>query len=151
MALKQRIRDEMKAALLGGNRFLGDTLRNLSAAILDEEVKQNKRDDGLSDEAIEKVIAREIKKRRESAAIYRENDRVDLAEPEEKEMAILQAYLPEQMTEVELQQLINEKIVKLGVSDLRSMGQVVGAVKAGAGSKAEGAGVAKLVKQALTK
>ena len=65
MALKQRIRDEMKAALLGGNRFLGDTLRNLNAAILDEEVKQNKRGDGLSDEAIEKVIAREIKKRRE--------------------------------------------------------------------------------------
>ena len=151
MALKQRIRDEMKAALLGGNRFLGDTLRNLNAAILDEEVKQNKRGDGLSDEAIEKVIAREIKKRRESAAIYRENDRVDLAEPEEKEMAILQAYLPEQMTEVELQQLINEKIVKLGVSDLRSMGKVVGAVKAAAGSKADGAVVAKLVKQALTK
>lgn len=151
MALKQRIRDEMKAALLGGNRFLGDTLRNLNAAILDEEVKQNKRGDGLSDEAIEKVIAREIKKRRESAAIYRENDRVDLAEPEEKEMAILQAYLPEQMTEVELQQLINEKIVKLGVSDLRSMGQVVGAVKAAAGGKADGAVVAKLVKQALTK
>ena len=151
MALKQRIRDEMKAALLGGNRFLGDTLRNLNAAILDEEVKQNKRGDGLSDEAIEKVIAREIKKRRESAAIYRENDRVDLAEPEEKEMAILQAYLPEQMTEVELQQLINEKIVKLGVSDLRRMGQVVGAVKAAAGSKADGAVVAKLVKQALTK
>ena len=151
MALKQRIRDEMKAALLGGNRFLGDTLRNLNAAILDEEVKQNKRGDGLSDEAIEKVIAREIKKRRESAAIYRENDRVDLAEPEEKEMAILQAYLPEQMTEVELQQLINEKIVKLGVSDLRSMGQVVGAVKAADGSKADGAVVAKLVKQALTK
>ena len=151
MALKQRIRDEMKAALLGGNRFLGDTLRNLNAAILDEEVKQNKRGDGLSDEAIEKVIAREIKKRRESAAIYRENDRVDLAEPEEKEMAILQAYLPEQMTEVELQQLINEKIVKLGVSDLRSMGQVVGAVKAAAGNKADGAMIANLAKQALTK
>ena len=151
MALKQRIRDEMKAALLGGNRFLGDTLRNLSAAILDEEVKQNKRGDGLSDEAIEKVIAREIKKRRESAAIYRENDRVDLAEPEEKEMAILQAYLPEQMTEVELRQLINEKIVELGASDLRSMGKVVGAVKAAAGNKADGAVIAKLVKQALTK
>jgi len=151
MTLKQRIRDEMKAALLGGNRFLGDTLRNLSAAILDEEVKQNKRDDGLNDEAVEKVIAREIKKRRESAAIYRENDRIDLAEPEEKEMAILQAYLPEQMTEVELRQLINEKIVELGASDLRSMGQVVGAVKAAAGNKADGAVIAKLVKQALTK
>lgn len=151
MALKQRIGDEMKAALLGGNRFLGDTLRNLNAAILDEEVKQNKRNDGLSDEAIEKVIAHEVKKRRESAAIYRENNRVDLAEPEEKEMTILQAYLPEQMTEAELQQLIDEKIVELGVSDLRSMGQVVGAVKAAAGNKADGAMIANLAKQALTK
>ena len=151
MALKQRIRDEMKAALLGGNRFLGDTLRNLNAAILDEEVKQNKRNDGLSDEAIEKVITHEVKKRRESAAIYRENNRVDLAEPEEKEMTILQAYLPEQMTEAELQQLIDEKIVELGVSDLRSMGQVVGAVKAAAGNKADGAMIANLAKQALTK
>ena len=66
-------------------------------------------------------------------------------------MAILQAYLPEQMTEVELRQLINEKIVELGASDLRSMGQVVGAVKAAAGNKADGAVIAKLVKQALTK
>ena len=63
----------------------------------------------------------------------------------------MQAYLPEQMTEAELQQLIDEKIVELGVSDLRSMGQVVGAVKAAAGNKADGAMIANLAKQALTK
>ena len=66
MALKARIKDEMKAALLSGDRFVGETLRNLTAAILDEEVKLGKRDEGLSDEEIEKVVAREVKKRNES-------------------------------------------------------------------------------------
>ena len=86
MALKARIKDEMKAALLSGDRFVGETLRNLTAAILDEEVKLGKRDEGLSDEEIEKVVAREVKKRNESAKIYRDNNRPDLAEPEEREI-----------------------------------------------------------------
>ena len=82
-ALKQRISDEQKAAFLGGNRFRGEVLRDLLAAILNEEVAQMKRDEGLSDEETEKVIAREVKKRIESAQLYRQNDRIDLAEPEE--------------------------------------------------------------------
>lgn len=61
MALKQRINDEMKAALLGGNRFVGETLRNLKAAILNEEVATGKRDPGLTDAEIETVIAKEVK------------------------------------------------------------------------------------------
>ena len=88
MSLKKRIEDEMKAALISGDRFVGETLRNLKAAILNEEVAANKRDEGLSDEEIEKVIAREVKKRDESAKIYRDNNRPELAEPEEKEAEI---------------------------------------------------------------
>lgn len=151
MALKQRIKDEMKAALLGGNRFLGETLRNLNGAILDEEVKQNKRDEGLNDEAIEQVIVREVKKRRESATIYRENNRVDLAENEEKEAEILQAYLPAQLSEDELRKIVEAKITALGAADLRSMGAVIGAVKSEVGNSADGAMIAQIVKQTLTK
>ena len=62
-ALKARITDEMKAALLGGNRFRGDVLRNVKAAILNEEVSLGKRDEGLNDAEVEKVLAREVKKR----------------------------------------------------------------------------------------
>ncbi len=151
MALKQRIKDEMKAALLGGNRFLGETLRNLNGAILDEEVKQNKRDEGLNDEAIEQVIVREVKKRRESATIYRENNRVDLAENEEKEAEILQAYLPAQLSEDELRKIVEAKITALGAADMRSMGAVIGAVKSEVGNSADGAMIAQIVKQTLTK
>lgn len=150
MALKQRINDEMKAALLGGNRFAGETLRNLKAAILNEEVATGKRDEGLSDDEIEKVIAREIKKRNESAKLYRDNDRIDLAEPEEEEVKVLSVYLPEQMSEDDLRALIDKKIAELGASGPQMMGQVIGAVKNTAGNAADGALVARLVKEALS-
>ena len=151
MALKERIADEMKAALLGGNRFAGETLRNLKAAVLNEEVAQGKRESGLSDEEIEKVIAREVKKRTESAKLYRENDRPDLAEPEEQEIEVLSTYLPAQLGEDELRVVIQQKIAELGADGPQMMGQVIGAVKAAVGNTADGAVIAQLVKQELTK
>lgn len=149
MALKEQISDEMKAALLGGNRFVGETLRNLKAAILNEEVAQGKRDEGLSDADIEKVIAREAKKRVESAKVYRDNNRPELAEPEEQELVILQQYLPKQMTEDELRAIVKEKITELGATNPAMMGQIIGAVKQAAGNAADGAVVAQIVKQEL--
>lgn len=150
MALKERIATEMKAALLSGNRFAGETLRGLKAAILDEEVATGKRDQGLTDDEIEKIVTREIKKRRESARIYRENNRVELAEPEEEEVKILQAYLPQQLSEEELQKIIDEKIDTLGVSGMQGMGAVIGAVKSQVGNTADGALIARLAKNRLT-
>lgn len=144
MALKQRINDEMKAALLGGNRFVGETLRNLKAAILNEEVATGRRDEGLADDEIEKVIAREVKKRTESAKIYRDNNRDDLADPEEKEIDILSVYLPQQMGEAELQALVSAKVKELGATGPQMMGQVIGAVKQQAGNTADGALIAAL-------
>lgn len=149
MALKEQILSEMKAALLGGDRFVGETLRGLKAAILNEEVATGKREAGLSDEEIEKVVAREAKKRAESAKLYRENNRPELAEPEEQELEILQRFLPEQMSEDELRTLIKVKIAETGASGPQAMGQVIGAVKKEAGNKADGALVARIVKESL--
>lgn len=149
-ALKQRIADEMKAALLGGDRFVGETLRNLKAAILNEEVAAGKREQGLGDDEIEKVIAREVKKRGESAKLYRDNGRPELAETEEKEAEVLRAYLPEQLSTAELQALVTQKIEELGVSGPAAMGRVIGAVKAVAGNKADGATLANIVKSTLS-
>lgn len=151
MALKERINDEMKAALLGGNRFAGETLRSLKAAVLNEEVATGKRDQGLSDEEVEKVVAREVKKRHESAKIYRDNTRPELAEPEEAEAEILKQFLPEQLSEVELQAVVEQKITELGASGPAAMGQVIGAVKAIVGNKADGAKLAGIVKATLNK
>lgn len=150
MALKERINDEMKAALLGGNRFVGETLRNLKAAVLNEEVATGKRDSGLSDEEIEKVIAREVKKRTESAKLYHDNGREDLAEVEERENAVLKDFLPKQLTEQALLKIIEQAATELGSTGPQAMGQLIGAVKAKVGNSAEGATVARIVKEFLS-
>lgn len=148
--LKQRIEADTKTALLSGDRFGGETLRNLKAAILNEEVAQNKREQGLDDAEIEKVIAREVKKRYESAALYDQNSRDDAAADERREAEILEVYLPEQLSEAELQTVVDAKISQLqAAGDPKKIGQVIGAVKSDVGSKADGAMVAKLVKQSL--
>ena len=113
-ALKARIADEMKAALLGRHRFRGDVLRSLKAAILNEEVSLGKRDEGLSDTEVEKVIAREVKKRKESATLYRANGRAELAESEEKEAAILQEFLPKQLSEDEIRVMVEAAVAEIG-------------------------------------
>lgn len=149
MSLKDTIQNDMKAALLGGNRFAGDTLRNLKAAILNEEVAQGKRDEGLSDEEIEKIIAREVKKRNESIALYEQNGRPELAEDERKEAEVLAAYLPQQMSEDEIRDLAKAVIASMGEAGPSVMGQIIGAVKAKAGNGADGATVAKVVKELI--
>jgi len=149
MALNERIATEMKAALLGGDRFVGETLRNLRAAILNEEVATGKRDEGLADEEIEKVVAKEVKKRIESAKLYRDNNRLDLAEPEEREMEILQRYLPTQLTEEAITAIVEKKAQELKVSTPADMGRLIGAVKSELGNTADGSTIARIVKQVL--
>ena len=151
MALKEQIQNDMKAALLSGSRFEGDTLRDLKAAILNEEVAKGKRDEGLSDEVIEQVIAREAKKRRESIALYEQNGRSELADAEKKELEVLEKYLPEQLDEEATVALVQEAIAQLGADGPQMMGQVIGAVKAKAGNTVDGATLAKIVKEQLTK
>lgn len=149
MALKQRIENDLKAALLGGDRFVGETLRGLKAAILNEEVAQNKRDTGLDDASIERIIAKEAKKRLESAAIYEQNQREDAADQERREAEVFNQYLPKQLSEAELKTVVDAKVAELGATDAKMMGQVIGAVKQEVGNTADGAMIAKLVKEAL--
>lgn len=151
MTLKQRIENDLKAALLGGDRFVTETLRTLKAAILNEEVAQGRRDEGLSDEELEKIIAKEVKKRNESAALYDQNMREDAAADERREAEILGRYLPQQLGEAELKTVVDAKVAELQANDPKMMGPVIGAVKKDVGNRADGAMVARLVKQALTK
>ncbi len=150
MALKTRINDDLKAALLGGDRFAAEVLRGIKAAILNGEVAKSKRDEGLSDEEIEQVLAREVKKRLESAALYEQNNREDSAETERREADILRNYLPKQLSEAELKTIVDAKVTELGAVDAKMMGQVIGAVKQEVGTAADGAMVAKLVKEKLS-
>ena len=149
MALKEQINNDLKTALLGGNRFDGETLRGLKAVILNEEVAQNKRDEGLDDSVIEQLIVREVKKRNESANIYDSANRSELAKIERDEVKIISKYLPPQMSEDEIKIVISRVIEELGVNNPSGFGQVIGAVKKELGNTADGSLIARLVKDAL--
>lgn len=149
MALKSQIDNDVKAALLGGDRFRADVLRGLKAVILNEEVAKGKRDEGLDDATIEQLIAREVKKRLDSVQQYTAAGRPELAEAEQAEAKVLEAYLPEQLSEEDIKKVVDETVAALGVSGPQAMGQVIGAVKGKLGNAADGATVARLVKEAL--
>lgn len=149
MALKEQINNDLKAAMLGGDRFCADVLRGLKATILNEEVASNKRETGLEDSIIEQLVAREIKKRNESAEVYDGANRPELAENERQEAKILSNYLPKQLSEDEIK-LVVERIVKdLGINNPSAFGQVIGVVKKELGNSADGAIIAKVVKSIL--
>jgi len=149
MALKTQLDNDLKAALLGGDRFRAEVLRGLKAVILNEEVAQNKRDTGLDDTTIETLIVREVKKRADSATQYEAAGRPELVLAEKAESKIIEAYLPEQTSEEDILTIINETITAMGVSGPQAMGQVIGAVKGKLGNSADGGTIARLVKQAL--
>ena len=149
MVLKDKINADLKSALLSGDHFRAETLRGIKAVILNEEVAQGKRDDGIDDTVIEQLIAREVKKRNESALIYDGADRPELSEKERAEAKILGEYLPEQVSEDDIEAVVERIIKELGVSGPGAMGQVIGMVKKELGNTADGAVIAQIVKSKL--
>jgi uncharacterized protein len=147
--LKDKLTADIKTALLAGDKFTAEVLKSLKSAILYEEVAQKVRDTGLNDEQIQLVLAREAKKRAESAELYAKADQKERAETELNEKKIIEAYLPKQLSDEELEAVINEVLATLG-SDAQ-MGQVIGQVKAKVGQSADGGRIASLVKQKLAR
>ena len=149
MSLKAQLDNDLKAALLGGDRFRAEVLRGLKAAILNEEVAKGLREEGLDDTSIETLIVREVKKRADSATQYEAAGRPELVEAEQAESKVIEAYLPEQTSEDDVKKVIQETITAMGVSGPQAMGQVIGAVKGKLGNSADGGTIARLVKEAL--
>jgi uncharacterized protein YqeY len=147
--LKSRIDQDLKKALLAGDKVLATTLRGLKSAILYVEVDKGLRDEGLSDDEIVVLFAKEAKKRQESADLYRQGGNEDKAAAELAEKKVVESYLPSQLSDAELIKLIEETIVDLGVSDSTAMGQVIGAIKEKTIGQADGARIAALVKERL--
>lgn len=149
MPLKSQVNDDLKTAMLSGDRFLVETLRGLKAVILNEEISKGLREVGLSDEVIEKLFAHESKKRDEAAELYDRGDRPESAAKERAEKVVIANYLPEQLDEATLQTIVSEVVAELKPEGPKDMGRVIGAVKARVGNTADGALVARLVKSSL--
>ena len=149
MPLKETINADLKTAMLARDELTTTTLRGLKATILNEEVSQGARESGLDDSTIEQLVAREVKKRDEAAGLFEQGGNQASADKERAEKEILSRYLPAQMTQAELESLIDEVIAELNPEGPKDMGRVIGAVKGKAGNSADGGLVAKLVKDKL--
>jgi uncharacterized protein YqeY len=147
--IKQQIDADIKTAMLAGEKQLVQTLRSLKSAILNVEVANGSREQGLSDaEAIE-VLTKEAKKRLESADMYKQGGDEARHQAEMVEKAIIEKYLPAQLTDEELQAIVDEEVAQLPERTPQSMGKVIGAVKSKTAGKADGGRIAALVKEAL--
>ena len=144
--LKEQINADLKTAMLARNAFETTVLRGLKASILDEEVKLGKREEGLNDTEIETLVAREVKKRKEAASLLDE----ERAENELKEAEILSKYLPEMASEEEIRAAVKDEISTMGEVSIRQMGAIIGRMKAKFGNSADGAVMAKIVKEELS-
>ncbi|MGZ6005657.1 MAG: GatB/YqeY domain-containing protein [Candidatus Saccharimonadales bacterium] len=149
MALKQQLDADIKQAMLGGDRTLTETLRGLKSAILYAEVAKGKRETGLEDSEIIDVLSKESKKRQESADLYKQGGNEEKAQAELAEKEIIQKYLPEQLSEDDIKKLVDEVIASQGEVNPQMMGQIIGQVKQKAGASADGAVIARIVKDRL--
>lgn len=148
--MQQQIDKDLKQALLSGDKTKAETLRGLKSSLLNEAISSGARDSGLSDEQIQKILARESKKRSEAAELYKRGGADDRASAELAEKAIIDAYLPKQMDEAEVAKIVDEEIAKAGSPTMQDMGRIIGAVRGRTGGSADGAIIAKLVKEKLS-
>lgn len=146
MSLTSRIKDNLKKAIKEGTSLEVSVLRMLSAALHNEEIACGGE---LSEDEEIKVISKEAKKRCESIEAYRQGGRDDLARKEERELEIIKTYLPEQSSEEDLRELVEEGIEKVGAQDLSDMGKVMGFVMPKVKGRADGERVKNIVEGVL--
>ncbi len=135
MTLKEQILNDIKEAMKQKDDFKRDTLRTLNAAFKQVEVDERIE---LDDERILKIIVSEIKKRKDAIELYSKGGREDLAQKEQKEIALFESYLPQQLSDEELQTALKELIANLGVSSLKDQGLVMKEAKAKFGARVDG-------------
>ena len=146
MALKERISEDMKTAMRSGEKDRLAVIRLLQAAIKQREVDERI---VLDDAQVTSVIEKMIKQRKESVVAFEKGGRADLVAKENAEIAVLQPYLPAQLSEAELDALIAEAIASTGATSIKDMGKVMGAVKAKAAGKADMGAVGARIKARL--
>jgi uncharacterized protein YqeY len=149
LTLEQKLEQDIKTALLSGDKVRATTLRTLKAVLLNEKVAKGKRDSGLSDEEVQAVLTKEAKKRQESADMYKQGGSRDRAQAELAEKTVIDSYLPEQLGEAEIAAMVDEAISRTGAAGSQDMGKVIGQVKGKAGAAADGAVIARIAKEKL--
>jgi uncharacterized protein YqeY len=148
--MQDKIDSDIKAAMLSGDKIKAEVLRGLKTALQYEAVSAGSQDRSLTDEVVQKVLAKESKKRQDTAEIYQKAGEAQRAGAELAEKKIIDEYLPEPLSEEEIAKAVKEEIAILGASSPADMGKVIGAVRQRLGAQADGATIARLVKGNLS-
>lgn len=149
MSLQDKVMTEMKAAMRAKDTNKLEALRAVKSALLLAQTEAGGKE-GLSEDDEMKLLQKLIKQRRESAAIYNEQGRADLAQPEMEQALVIQNFLPEQLSEEEIEKKVEEIINRTGASGMQDMGKVMGVASKELAGKADGRTISNIVKQKLS-
>ena len=150
MSLIIKIDAEIKSAMLAKQEARLRGLRAIKAALLLAKTEKGVSEE-LTEEAELKAVQKQIKQRKDSIEIYKQQNRADLAKIEEDELAVLEEFMPKQLSADELRTAIENLVAELGVSDPKEMGKVIGAANKALSGKSDGKSIADMVKQVLAK
>ncbi|GHT54179.1 aspartyl-tRNA amidotransferase subunit B [Bacteroidia bacterium] len=149
MSLFDTVSNDIKAAMLAQEKLRLEALRGVKKEFL--EAKTAKGADGeLSDDTAVKIVQKMVKQRKDSAQIYAEQNRPELAEKELAEIAVLETYLPQQLSASELEAAVKAVIAQVGATSAQDMGKVMGVASKSLAGKAEGRAISEVVKKLLT-
>jgi uncharacterized protein len=146
VTLKERITEDMKAAMRASDKERLSTIRMLQAAIKQREVDERI---ALDDAQVIAVLEKMVKQRKESIVQFEQGGRADLADKEKAEIVLLQAYLPAQLSAAEVDAIIHEAIAATGAASVKDMGKVMGVVKAKAAGRTDMGAASARIKAAL--
>lgn len=148
MSLQDQVMTEMKAAMRAKDANKLEALRAVKSAILLAQTDAGGKD-GLTEDEELKLLQKLVKQRKESAAIYKEQGREDLAQPELDQAAVIEQFLPEQLSEAEIEQKVEEIIQRTGATGMQDMGRVMGEASKELAGKADGKTISTIVRKKL--
>jgi len=148
MSLASNIMDELKTAMRAKDTVALEALRAIKSELLLAQTANGSKEEISEDEEV-KLLQRLVKTRKESARIFTEQNRLDLAEPELAQIAVIEKFLPAQLSEAEVEAVIAKIIAETGASGIASMGKVMGLASAQLGGTAEGKVISTIVKKLL--
>lgn len=149
MSALDNLTNEIKEAMKAKNGLALEALRAIKSAVLLQKSEAGVAD-GMTDDQEIKLLQKLVKQRRDSAAIFRKQNRLDLAEPEEAQAEIIARFLPEQLSEEEVDKFIDSIITQLEANGIKDMGKVMGVASKQLAGKADGKTISTLVKQKLS-
>lgn len=144
MSLQKEVMTKLKEAMKAKDKVALESLRAIKSAILLAQTSGDSKELSAEDEV--KLVQKLVKQRKDSATLYTEQGRVDLAEPELAQVAVLEKFLPEQMGEEELKNIIANIINKVGANSMKDMGKVMGMASRQLAGKADGKAISNVVK-----